>query len=132
MSGFVVYVEQGAVKHKQFVSEKARDCFVRDFLLENQYDSDCFIDFIGDGTISLAKEFYGKSKREQEKQEINVGDIVRVIKDEGIFLKAGEICKVINVEDTECIKRTLLKSTNPTYKTGIWRTSISNVELVNE
>ena len=129
MSGFVVYVEQGAVKHKQFASEKARDCFVRDFLLENQYDSDCFIDFIGDGTISRAKEFYGKSKKEQEKREIKVGDTVRVIKDVGEYLKAGEVCKVLSLfMGDHCY----LHSNNPTYGDGRWGTDVSNVELVNE
>lgn len=132
MSGFVVYVEHCAVKHKQFASEKARDCFVRDFLIEYQDNSDCFIDFIGDGTISRAEEFYGKSEKEQEKREIKVGDTVRVIKDEDMFLKAGEVCKVIKVEYIECTKHLLLHSTNPTYKDGRWRTSMSNVELVNE
>lgn len=129
MSGFVVYVEQGAVKHKQFASEKARDCFVRDFLLENQNNNDSFVEFIGDGTISLAKDFYGKSKKEQEKREIKVGDTVRVIEDEFHMLKAGEICKVLGLfNDGDCY----LQSNNPTFGDGKWSTMTSNVELVNE
>jgi len=128
VSGFVVYVEQGAVKHKQFVSEKARDCFVRDFLLDSQNNDDSFVEFIGDGTISRAEEFYGKSEKEQEKREIKVGDMVRVIEDEQHFLKSLEIGKVVSVGEN--VVR--IASINPSHCDGIWMTSLTNVELVNE
>jgi hypothetical protein len=61
------------------------------------------------------------------------GDIVVVLNDQSdggdiVFLKAGELCKVLRIDDIMI----RLKSLKPSYKHGEWWTEVSNVNYALE
>lgn len=57
-----------------------------------------------------------------------IDDRVEVINDEEVFLKSGEIGKIIDFsKDGVCIQ-----SETPTHGDGVWWTSISNIQHYNE
>ena len=58
--------------------------------------------------------------------KFKAGDLVRVINDEEIYLKAGELCKVLNIHD----KWVSLESEEPSYCSGYWGTGLHNIELI--
>lgn len=58
MKYFVIHTQKGTPTLKEFASEKTRDTFIRDFLLANQLSEDT-IDYIGEGRIARAEEYFG-------------------------------------------------------------------------
>lgn len=103
MKYFVIHTQKGTPTLKEFASEKTRDTFIRDFLLANQLSEDT-IDYIGEGRIARAEEYFGKSEMEEGSENstsensaiFKVGDFVKCIQNGGYenWFAVGQYFKV--------------------------------------
>lgn len=145
MKYYIQYVTDCVMNLKSFHSEKARNTFERDFHRKHQFQEEYYVDmifegdvtFVSDGFVVDADEFDSREKHvEAHKEttsevpvgEFKVGDKVRVLENENMFLKAEEIGKVLRISE----EGVQIQSENPSYDHGMWFTDLSNLELVNE
>ncbi len=145
MKYYIQYVTDCVMNLKSFHSEKARNTFERDFHRKHQLQEEYYVDMIFEGDVTFVSdsfvvdankfdnhekhvEVHLKASSEVPVRELKVGDRVRVLEDEDVFLRSGEIGKVIRINGDNA----RIQSENPSCDDGNWFTKLSNLELVNE
>ena len=142
MKYYIQYVTDGTVNLKSFHSEKARNTFERDFHRKYQFQEEYYVDMIFEGDVTFVSDGFKVDVDEFDSHEVpsevpsevpvrefEIGDRVRVLKDEGRYLKVGEIGRVVMISSN---LRILIQSETPSHEHGSWFTDLSNLELINE
>lgn len=137
MKYYIQYVTDGTMNLRSFHSEKARNTFERDFHRRYQFQEEYYVDMIFEGNVTFVSDGFKVDVDEFDSHEVlsevpvrkfKVGDRVRVLEDEDVYLKAGEIGKIIRIDIT-CAR---VQSENPSFEDGNWSVKLSKLELINE